>query len=347
MTPGGETPERPKSAQQSKIRRNTPEVAKRENPPTTQLPLNIPPTNVEKDVPRRGGWQAPGDASRRMPEPTRTAPEAVPLNTREPSRRGTDHTPSSTAPMAGANSPASARRTSGRRAAGRGGFRVPSGRRGTGVISRGERALFWVLLATVLAMTIFLVRYRERVNAHFEARAMAVPLASAGSAVTTRQLTLYLANDITGSLMERSLVYPLPDDPNTRAQVVLEKLLAEYTAPGSPHPLQPLQPGVEGVDEVFLMPTPGHPHESNELAVVDLTPNFVHTHPSGMEPEMLTLLSMIATLHANMPRVTQVRFLVDGQTQPTLAGHADLAQTYLAGAAQMTPQEAFATAGVR
>ena len=43
---------------------------------------------------------------------------------------------------------------------------------------------------------------------------------------------------------------------------------------------------------------------------------------------MLTVLSMIGTLHANFPEITQVRFLVDGQPRETLAGHVDLARVY-------------------
>jgi hypothetical protein len=46
---------------------------------------------------------------------------------------------------------------------------------------------------------------------------------------------------------------------------------------------------------------------------------------------MLTVLSICGTLHANLPRITQVRFLVNGQQRATLAGHADLTRTYLAG----------------
>jgi hypothetical protein len=41
------------------------------------------------------------------------------------------------------------------------------------------------------------------------------------------------------------------------------------------------------------------------------------------------VLSICGTLHANLPRVTQVRFLVDGKERDTLAGHADLTRTYL------------------
>jgi hypothetical protein len=64
--------------------------------------------------------------------------------------------------------------------------------------------------------------------------------------------------------------------------------------------------------------------------VVNLTTALAAGHPSGLETETLTILSICATLNANLPRVTEVRFLVDGQTRATLAGHADLARTYLA-----------------
>jgi hypothetical protein len=67
-----------------------------------------------------------------------------------------------------------------------------------------------------------------------------------------------------------------------------------------------------------------------QLAVVNLTSSFAASHPSGIETESLTVLSICGTIHANLPRVTEVRFLVDGQMRPTLAGHADLTRTYLA-----------------
>jgi hypothetical protein len=55
----------------------------------------------------------------------------------------------------------------------------------------------------------------------------------------------------------------------------------------------------------------------------------VANHPSGLETESLTVLSICSTLEANLPRVKEVRFLVDGQPRTTLAGHADLTRTYL------------------
>ncbi len=51
-------------------------------------------------------------------------------------------------------------------------------------------------------------------------------------------------------------------------------------------------------------------------------------HPSGILPEMLTIRSILGTLHTNLPQITQARFLVDGQQVQTLAGHADLTRIY-------------------
>jgi hypothetical protein len=66
------------------------------------------------------------------------------------------------------------------------------------------------------------------------------------------------------------------------------------------------------------------------MAVVNFSASFAQSHPSGIEPETLTLLSIIGTLHANLPAITEVRFLVDGHPRDTLAGHADLTRVYLA-----------------
>jgi hypothetical protein len=62
---------------------------------------------------------------------------------------------------------------------------------------------------------------------------------------------------------------------------------------------------------------------------VNLKASFVVSHPSGLETETLTVLSICGTLHTNLPRIAQVRFLVDGGVRPSLAGHADLTRTYL------------------
>ena len=79
------------------------------------------------------------------------------------------------------------------------------------------------------------------------------------------------------------------------------------------------------------MPLPGQKSNADgQMAIVNLSGAFVEAHPSGIQAETLTLLSIIGTLHSNLPQITQVRFLVDGQPRETLAGHADLTRAYLA-----------------
>jgi hypothetical protein len=86
------------------------------------------------------------------------------------------------------------------------------------------------------------------------------------------------------------------------------------------------------VDDVFLVPnTPSTDTKSSdktETAIVNLSSSFTNKHPSGIQVEDLTIRSIVDTLHAAFPRVTLVRFLVDGQPRETLAGHADLTRAY-------------------
>jgi hypothetical protein len=130
---------------------------------------------------------------------------------------------------------------------------------------------------------------------------------------------------------------PLPADPGARARAVLGKLLDLYAAPDSTHPVPG---GAASVAQVFLLPVSGAKAaqgSSDQLAVVNLTGTFAASHPSGLETESLTVLSICATIRANLPSVTEVRFLIDGQPRPSLAGHADLTRTYLT--ADATPAE--------
>ena len=112
--------------------------------------------------------------------------------------------------------------------------------------------------------------------------------------------------------------------------------MADYSAPDSRHPLAAKDGVAAGVEEVFFMPLPGKQTSSlqavapAQVAIVNLAEGFADNHPSGIEPETLTLLSIIGTLHENFPSVQQVRFLIDGQQRETLAGHADLTRVYLA-----------------
>ncbi len=219
--------------------------------------------------------------------------------------------------------------------------------------SRRLRIIFWCLFACIVAMGVLLVVERQRARDRVRDLADATPIDAPYT--DTEPVTLDLANDDEGTVSATERQIALPTEVTARARALLDHLLSEYALPGSAHPLPP---GLM-VNEIFLLPLPltGHSVDPNatstpdgrvqtipvpsegpavvqprtpggELAVIDLRSTFVNSHPSGVEAESLTLASIIGTLHANLPQIEQIRFLVDGQARDTLAGHADLLRTY-------------------
>ncbi len=197
------------------------------------------------------------------------------------------------------------------------------------MIPRYQTILFVVLLAASVIMGTVLWNLRERAHQRLLQGVYSTPT-QAPQVAPAEQATLMVANDSDNSVLARILSLPLPQNPEARARAVLGKLLDLYAAPDATHPVPG---GVASITQVFLVPIAdaGGKTAQNgpELAVVNLTGAFAASHPSGLETETLTVLSICATLHANLPRVTEVRFLVDGQPRATLAGHADLTRTYL------------------
>lgn len=196
------------------------------------------------------------------------------------------------------------------------------------MIPRFQKVLFLVLLAASLAMAGILWHLRNRAHQRLLAGEDSAPT-QAPEVTAAEPATLVVANDADGSLVPQDRVLPLPSDPDTRARVLLGKLLDVYAAPEAAHPVQG---GATDIAQVFLLPAAGAAAQATpgaQMAVVNLTGSFAANHPSGIETETLTVLSICATLRANLPQVTAVRFLVDGQERPTLAGHADLTRTYL------------------
>jgi len=205
------------------------------------------------------------------------------------------------------------------------------------MIPRYQRILFYNLLAGIVLMAIFLFyerkRAHDRLTAHDDATPLAAPVETA-----TEPYTLDLADDTDGSITGVQREVALPLEPSVKARALLERLVAEYALPKSKHPLA----SEAAVDDVFLLNLPivsptatdadssaaAQPETSGQLAVVNLRGSFVNDHPSGVAVEMLTIESMLGTLHANFSQITQVKFLVDGEPRETLAGHADLLRVY-------------------
>ena len=170
-----------------------------------------------------------------------------------------------------------------------------------------------VLLAAVFGLGFYLLHLKSRAE---ESRAADTRPVAAPVSGTKMRVALYLADDASGTLRERDQQVTLPPEPSLRAREVLRALLTEYQQKNSSHPV----PAGADVSDVYLV--------NGNLAVVDLNASFADGHRSGVLVESLTVTSMVQTLAANLPAVTQVKFLVEGKERETLAGHADLSSRY-------------------
>ena len=233
--------------------------------------------------------------------------------------------------------------------------------------TRAQRIIFWCLIAGIVAMGSLLAfhrqHFRNSVAAMAEDAPLDAPTAStepitlllandAEGTVTATNRQIALPQEVTARV--RSLLdhlnaeyalpgsaHPLPPGAMVDDVFLLPLPIVGHAQNNSASPSNPTDNSsanrsatasadnppsspVASTDPTALQPqSPG-----GELAVVNLRSSFVSQHPSGVEVESLTLLSIIGTLHANVPQIEQVRFLVDGQPRETLAGHADLLRTY-------------------
>ncbi len=215
------------------------------------------------------------------------------------------------------------------------------------MIPRYQRILFLVLLAASVAMGVVLYNHHLH-NYTLRDDASADTPIEAPAYAAAEAVTLDLANDKDGTITATERSIALPSQPAVRARALLEHLLAEYTLKKSPHPLG----GGIAVEDVYLLDLPlagpakatsqeknttpstqAAPQDpltrdSGQLAVVNLRSAWCDAHPSGITVETLTIDSILGTLHANLPQITKVRFLVDGQPRSTLAGNVELDRTY-------------------
>jgi hypothetical protein len=212
------------------------------------------------------------------------------------------------------------------------------------MIPRHQAVILIVLVVASLIMGGVLFRMREKAHEQMVAGEDSAPT-QAPQVAAPEQATLMVASDDDNSLRSQVHSLPLPADPGAKARAVLGKLLDLYAASDSTHPVPG---GASSVAQVFLLPVAPAGSKAGgtaakdsaaQLAVVNLKGSFAASHPSGLETESLTVLSICGTLHANLPQVTEVRFLVDGQVRPSLAGHADLTRTYLVADSDAVPAD--------
>ncbi len=166
-----------------------------------------------------------------------------------------------------------------------------------------------VMLVIVLSMGIYLQHVRRSAAQLQRLADDARPVAPPASG-PTETVTLYVADDSTGALRPRSAQIPLPGGRQQRAEELLRALLRIYQQSDSPHLLAP----AADIRSIYLI-APG-------AAVI------ADQHRSSILGEQLTVNSLVETLAANVPGISRVKILVDGNTRETLAGHADLSEFF-------------------
>ncbi len=171
------------------------------------------------------------------------------------------------------------------------------------------------LLVLVVSMGIYVRHMRQQAGQFESSAANAFPVHPPASG-PTETVTLYVADDAAGMLRPRSAQIPLPGGRQQRAEELLRALLRIYQQPGAAHPLAP----AADIRSIFLV-DPG-------AAVIDLNAAFADQHRSGILSEQLTVNSLVETLAANVPGIQRVNILVEGKTRDTLAGHADLSESF-------------------
>jgi hypothetical protein len=171
------------------------------------------------------------------------------------------------------------------------------------------------LLVLVVAMGIYLRHMRQQAGELESAATSALPVAPPPTG-PTETVTLYVADDAAGLLRPRSAQIPLPGGRQQRAEELLRALLRIYQQPGAAHPLSP----AADIRSIYLV-DPG-------AAVIDLNAPFADQHRSGILSEQLTVNSLVETLALNVPGIQRVNILVEGKSRDTLAGHADLSDTF-------------------
>ena len=109
--------------------------------------------------------------------------------------------------------------------------------------------------------------------------------------------------------VERDVLYG--ESTAEQARAIIEAQLAPVEAPL----LSAIPPGT-ALRALFVTP--------QGQAYLDLSGEVSKAHPGGSLNEQLTIYALVDALTANLPAISEVQLLIDGQEVNTLAGHIDL-----------------------
>ncbi len=117
------------------------------------------------------------------------------------------------------------------------------------MIPRHQTVFFVILLVTSVVMGAVLWNQLRRAHERLLRGEVAAPT-QAPLVAPAEQATLMVADDVDNSVQPRTLVLPLPENPEARARAVLGKLFDLDAAPDATHQVPG---GASSIAHVFLM----------------------------------------------------------------------------------------------
>lgn len=132
--------------------------------------------------------------------------------------------------------------------------------------------------------------------------------AAAGRKITT---TLYYISEDGLALVGVSTEIPFSETVAEQARQIVNVQLGE-----APSPLASAMPAGTTLRSLFIT--------ARGDAFVDLSSDVSAKHTGGSLDELFTVYTIVNALTVNLPAITRVQILIDGQEADTLAGHVDL-----------------------
>lgn len=178
-------------------------------------------------------------------------------------------------------------------------------------MSRGAAVVAVAMVAVIAAGWALLVAIPRWYTPGTPSATIAAP--SAASATPERRITatLYYVSEDGLSLVGIQREVPFGEPIAEQARNIITLQLAE-----PPAPLLSAMPAGTALRALFIT-------ERGE-AFVDLSRDVTANHTGGSLDELFTVYTIVNALTVNLPAITRVQILIEGQEADTLAGHVDL-----------------------
>ena len=169
--------------------------------------------------------------------------------------------------------------------------------------------VFGFVAVVVVSVVLLLLAGRQNQESTESATNTGLTRDSTSGTLNTAVL-FYVAEDGT-TLVQEEREVDFAEDVLARARIVAQAQLGP-----PPEPLISPFPDGTTLRALYLA--------DNGDAFIDLSAEVTRAHPGGSLDELFTVYALVNALTTNLPEVSGVQILVEGQEVDTLAGHVDL-----------------------